>query len=234
MCQHISLKVVRQDDDVKVYSLLNEDSHTAIHKKRNIRDNDLENQVSVEVVPVNDLTDCSNWELIFDTPKPKWWNELCEAKVRKEVKKLHSKYWNAKTKTYTFKGDLTLDNLKSIPKGVTIKSGGKINLSGLTYIGERVTLNASNGRLELDNLRSLPEGVTLKSSQRIAANFLTSISKGVTIESNRAIFINSLTSIAKGVTLKAKHIHFSQFTSIPKGVKVKALYVYIKGDLLLL
>ena len=169
MCQHISLKVVSTDDDIQVLGLLNEDSHTKIHAEFKIADNFQNNEhSSIEVVPTTDLINTDTWEIIFDTPKPNWWNSMVEEKVREKVKELHSHYWNPKTKTYTFKGYLYLRSLTSIPEGVTLNSGGDLNLYSLTSIPKGVTLK-SGGYLNLFSLTSIPKGVKVK-AKKIALN----------------------------------------------------------------
>ena len=127
MCQHRSYKVTK---DGRVLSLIDNDSHTAIEEKFNLRDTALYagHHTSIEMLP-DRLDDCSGWKLHFDDTQPDWWTPDHEKAVRDQLRRDHAVFWNPKTRLYQFNGTLYLGSLTDA-KGVTFPS-----TCGTLYLG---------------------------------------------------------------------------------------------------
>lgn len=125
---------------VTVKMLDGEDSHTKIREQHGIRESSSSlmdrYHTPVEYVPTKDLdrTTWDGWTLIWDAEKPEWADdEIIQDIVRQMRERVmldDLAHWG---------GDLVLDGLKSIPKGVilsaggvTLREGGYINLPGRT------------------------------------------------------------------------------------------------------
>ena len=104
--------------------------------------------------------------------------------------------------TLTAGGGIYLRNLTSLPDGVTLTVGWWIDLSSLTTLGDGVTLNAG-GWIYLSSLTTLGDGVTLNAGWGIDLPRLTTLGDGVTLNAGKRIFLRSLNSLGDGVTLTA-------------------------------
>ena len=115
MCQHRSYEVLKSG---RVLSLPDSDSHAEIQRVHNLRDTALyeAHHTSVEMLP-DRLDDCSGWSLHFDTTPPEWWTPDHEKAVRDQLRPDHAVFWNPKTKSYRFQGDLYLLHEKHFSSG---------------------------------------------------------------------------------------------------------------------
>ena len=155
MCQHRSYKVTK---DGRVLSLIDNDSHTAIEEKFNLRDTALYagHHTSIEMLP-DRLDDCSGWKLHFDDTQPDWWTPDHEKAVRDQLRRDHAVFWNPKTRLYQFNGTLYLGSLTDA-KGVTFPSTcGTLDLGSLTD-AKGVTFPSTCGTLYLGSEKHFSGG----------------------------------------------------------------------------
>jgi len=203
MCRKKSGVAVKSGDDVVVYTIPGNDSHSDIREKHNLRDDAslmARYQTPVEFVPVRGLFDIADYEFAFDESQPEWWTDKMTESAKKQLFRAAMDEWDGKT--LKSDKDIDLSSLTSISEGVTLKAGGSIYLSSLTSISEGVTLEAG-WYINLNSLTSISEGVTLKAGWGINLSSLTSIPEGVTLKAGGDINLSSLTSISEGVTLEA-------------------------------
>jgi len=195
MCMFISGIAVKTEDGVKVYMLDNEDSHTKVREKYNIRDDDRpgsSRQTPVEFVPVRGLEKPEDYDFRFDAEKPNWWtDDMTEAASRDMFTEAKRRMKGGKIR---YDGYLFLSSLTSIPKGVKLSAGGNLDLSSLTSIPKGVKLSAGGG-LFLSSLTSIPKGVKLSAEGGLDLRLLTSIPKGVHLSSGWYLDLSSLTSL---------------------------------------
>ena len=224
MCQMISgIAVLTDGDKIKVYTSETSDSHSDIREEFGIRDDNspiADRQTPVELIPVESLTDVNGMEFRFDAGKPNWWtDDMTDETVRQLYRALKNR-WNKDRTVFEFAGHINLNNLRTIPAGITMKSGGGgIYLDSLQSIAENVTLQAK-GSIYLDSLQSIPENVTLQAKGSIYLNSLQSIPDGVTLVAGRALHLKHVTSIADGVTLVGENIILISMKAMPEKVAV--------------
>ena len=163
MCNHKSGVGVKAGDDVKVYSLPGEDSHTEIYEHYHIRSG-LEAAVSratsLELRPVRGMLRVEDYDLCFDDVEPDWWTEQMTVSATKQLFEAAMAQWDGMT--WRHGGDAGLGFLQSIPAGVTLQIGGHAYLDSLQSIPEGVTLKIGGGYARLGSLQSISEGVTLE------------------------------------------------------------------------
>jgi len=186
MCQFKSGVAVKiSEDDVKIFTLKGEDSHTEIRKEYNIRDGvgaGSTRQTPVELIPVRGLLKKEDYKFVFDAYRPDWWTDNMTVSATNQL--FSAVLAEIVNNTIKYEGSLDLRSLTTLPKGITIEVGENINL---------------------DSLEVLPEGAILKAGEDIYINSLTSMSKGATIKVGRYIDLNSLTTLPKGVTIKSRN-----------------------------
>ena len=186
MCQFKSgIAVKISEDDVKIFTLKGEDSHTEIRKEYNIRDGvgaGSTRQTPVELIPVRGLLKKEDYKFVFDAYRPDWWTDNMTVSATNQL--FSAVLAEIVNNTIKYEGSLDLRSLTTLPKGITIEVGENINL---------------------DSLEVLPEGAILKAGEDIYINSLTSMSKGATIKVGRYIDLNSLTTLPKGVTIKSRN-----------------------------
>jgi len=206
MCQFKSgIAVKISEDEVKIYTLKGEDSHTKIRKEYNIRDGigaGASRQTPVELVPVRGLLKKEDYDFVFDAGKPDWWTDNMTVSAKAQLfSAIKAEIINNKIK---YKGSLNLSRLTSLPKGITLKAGRYIYLNNLIFMSEGVTLEVGSS-IELDSLTTLPKGITLKAGRYICLDKLTFLPKGVTLEAGWSIYLNSLTTLPKGIIIKSRN-----------------------------
>ena len=208
MCQMISgIAVLTDGDKIKVYTSETSDSHSNIREEFGIRDDNspiADRQTPVELIPVESLTDVNGMEVRFDAGKPNWWtDDMTDETVRQLYRALKNR-WNKDRTVFEFAGHINLNNLRTIPAGITMKSGGGIYLDSLQSIPENVTLQAK-GSIYLDSLQSIAENVTLQAKGSINLGRVTSIANGVTLVGENIMLI-SMKVMPEKVAVTSEHI----------------------------
>jgi len=100
-----------------------------------------------------------------------------------------------------YKGDVSLDSLKSLPSGVEFKNEGGVWLDSLTSLPAGVEFK-NRGNVSLRSLTSLPAGVEFKNGRHVLLNALTSLPAGVQFRNGGYVWLPSLTSLPAGVQFK--------------------------------
>jgi len=91
----------------------------------------------------------------------------------------------------TYRGDVDLSLLTSLPSGVVFNNEGHVDLESLTNIPPGVEFNNLGG-VYLESLTSLPTGVGFKNDGDVNLESLTSISPGVVFKNRGSVDLNSL------------------------------------------
>jgi len=210
MCKFKSGVAVKiNEDDVKIYTLRGEDSHTEIRNEYNIRDDDgagATRQTSVELIPVRGLSKKEDYDFIFDAGKPDWWTDnMTISAVNQLFSAVKVEIVN---NTIKYKGNLELNSLTTLPKSIILESDWNI------YLG---------------SLKSMSEGITLEAGLNIFLGSLVTMSKGTTLKAGWNIYLRNLIKLSKGVIIKAGwDIELDSLKVLPKDVIVKGNHIYLK------
>jgi len=203
MCRKKSGVAVKSGNDVVVYTIPGNDSHSDIREKHNLRDDAslmARYQTPVEFVPVRGMFDIKDYDFEFDESRPEWWTGAMTKSAKKQLFRAAMDEWDGKTLEAGL--DINLSSLTTLPDGVTLKAGRYIYLNSLTTLPEGVTLKAGGG-IFLASLTTMPEGVALEAGLDINLNSLTTLPGGVTLKAGGNIHLASLTTLPDSVTLKA-------------------------------
>jgi hypothetical protein len=196
---------------VRVHTLKGDDSHEAIRKKCDIRDDAgglAARQTPVELICVDDLRDTGQWEFTFDAGRPDWWTEAHMADARRQLTVAADADWDGDVLNYV--GGLDLRGLTSLPASAKLSAGGYLDLGGLTSLPASAKLSAG-GDLYLGGLTSLPASAKLSAGGYLYLGGLTSLPASAKLSAGGDLDLRGLTSLpakhsvtARRVMLRAK------------------------------
>lgn len=159
MCHHKSGIAVNIDEShVKVYTLVQEDSHEKIRDHFNILDNLAFGrfQTPVELQPIKGLQNISDYKFSFDGDKPSWWTDRMTDQAIHQLFKASQLDFKIAKKTNVWSSNLNLSSVEEL-HGISLPDfiNGDLNLSMLESIKNKKLPTVILGQLILSSLESL-------------------------------------------------------------------------------
>jgi len=119
-------------------------------------------------------------------------------------------------------GNLNLRKLTTLPAGVTLSSGGSLYLGKLTTLSPGVSISAGH-YLDLGSLTTLPEGAEIWAAGSLSLHSLTALPASVTLTAEGYLDLNGLITLPEGVTLSAGGgLYLNSLTTLPESVTLSA------------